>query len=805
MSRRSSRVALFTSLATLCASAGCTTSATAVVVVMDTNIPTLRPMELTVRIADSDSATNWRSQLWSRGVTARPDTLEFPSSFTVMPKRGADQNTAVVWFDVNALPWTNSNDALRFTRRMRFAFTPGQTTRVRVFLAAECGARATDCPASMPNCTIADRCEARGLTCGEGGACIAPTSEPIPFDYDAQFFFPEASASSDAGPESSVASDAGIDGSMDAGMDGAAPQDAGRDVAPVPDGCMPICAGRECGGDNCGGTCGSCAPRPNMVPSCDAAGQCQYTCAAGFGECDGMGANGCETPLNSNSNCGACGRACSGTTPICSGATCGSGCGAGLTRCGMSCVDTNTDEANCGACGRACSLANATAVCTAGGCAIGSCNPGFANCDGNAANGCETPLGTASNCGSCGAACSGASPVCNAMTGMCASGCAGGQVRCGMSCVDTATDINHCGACGNACPARANSTASCSASSCRYTCNAGFGDCDGNTANGCETPLTSTSHCGMCGRSCSYANGSAACNAGSCALAGCTTGFGNCDGNASNGCETPLNSTTHCGGCGVGCSVSNGAATCASGSCQVASCSAGFGNCDGSPANGCETNTTNNGSHCGACGNACPGRANASSYCSGSACGFTCSAGFGDCNSSGADGCEVNTTNNVSHCGGCGAACPARTATNVSCSGSSCSYTCTAGNGNCDGNITNGCETPLTTTSNCGGCGVGCSRTNATATCASGSCAIGSCNAGFGNCDGNDANGCETPLTSSSNCGGCGVTCNTGQSCIGGFCDCAGGTGCGSNRRCCEWDPGTCACTICVCNTCACP
>jgi hypothetical protein len=45
------------------------------------------------------------------------------------------------------------------------------------------------------------------------------------------------------------------------------------------------------------------------------------------------------------------------------------------------------------------------------------------------------------------------------------------------------------------------------------------------------------------------------------------------------------------------------------------------------------------------------------------------------------------------------------------------------------------------------------------------------CLAGFGNCDGNDANGCEVVLDSDShNCGACGHACAVNQSCSGGVC-----------------------------------
>ena len=90
-------------------------------------------------------------------------------------------------------------------------------------------------------------------------------------------------------------------------------------------------------------------------------------------------------------------------------------------------------------------------------------------------------------------------------------------------------------------------------------CDAGFGDCDNNGANGCETDLsTSQANCGACGQSCN--NG--ACMAGSCA---CSGGFADCDGNPANGCEVDLQTDgTACGACGHDCL----GGTCSSGSCM---------------------------------------------------------------------------------------------------------------------------------------------------------------------------------------------------------------------------------------------
>jgi len=65
-------------------------------------------------------------------------------------------------------------------------------------------------------------------------------------------------------------------------------------------------------------------------------------------------------------------------------------CSGALTCCDGSCVDLLADPLNCNACGTVCPAApNAVASCAAGVCAVEGCEPGFNNCDGDAANGCE--------------------------------------------------------------------------------------------------------------------------------------------------------------------------------------------------------------------------------------------------------------------------------------------------------------------------------------------------------------------------------------------------------------------------------
>jgi hypothetical protein len=72
-------------------------------------------------------------------------------------------------------------------------------------------------------------------------------------------------------------------------------------------------------------------------------------------------------------------------------------------------------------------------------------------------------------------------------------------------------------------------------------------------------------------------------------------------------CDTDLaTNNDHCGGCGVRCETLNGGAACKAGKCVVA-CAPGFGDCDQNRLNGCETNLGSDPHSCGACGHDCAG------------------------------------------------------------------------------------------------------------------------------------------------------------------------------------------------------
>lgn len=97
-------------------------------------------------------------------------------------------------------------------------------------------------------------------------------------------------------------------------------------------------------------------------------------------------------------------------------------------------------------------------------------------------------------------------------------------------------------------------------SSAEYTvtvelCASGFNDCDNDAANACETDLNTVNNCGSCGKVCATPqNAPAMCTGGVCGRGSCNTGYGDCNGNLVDGCETDLTSSLKsCGKCNVPC------------------------------------------------------------------------------------------------------------------------------------------------------------------------------------------------------------------------------------------------------------
>ncbi|MCB9633946.1 MAG: hypothetical protein H6721_17645 [Sandaracinus sp.] len=301
------------------------------------------------------------------------------------------------------------------------------------------------------------------------------------------------------------------------------------------------------------------------------------------------------------------------------------GCPPGLGDCNMDEVcetATGSDRNNCGACGNRCTLGpNARSVrCSDGACTTTSCRIGYDDCDGDAANGCETNIfADTANCGACG-------EVCVATPG-------------------TNVDAMRC------------DTLDCDIAS----CNPGFEDCNGDVGDGCERDISSDSfNCGGCGIDCGTDFGGARipCSSGACRQPCIADETEDCDMDPANGCETRLDQPGSCGACGVSCGggacvrQSDGSFGCAT------SCAAGTADCDGNPGNGCETAVSFTACGCGAPGvdctdvlgsaatGFCRGNATGSAVCERTGCaGVEC---FGRC---------IDVSSDPRNCGGCGVDC----------------------------------------------------------------------------------------------------------------------------------------------------
>jgi hypothetical protein len=149
-------------------------------------------------------------------------------------------------------------------------------------------------------------------------------------------------------------------------------------------------------------------------------------------------------------------------------------CPTGMKACNGMCASEVDPTVGCEAPGCVpCDLANAIATCSQGTCSIKSCvSDAVKDCNRVVGDGCETDLQhDPMNCGDCGC-------------------------RCGTG---DATDCMH----GQDVTPIVSGTAGCSMGQCSIgACDPGWGDCDGNVDNGCETATNTDNDCGTCGTSC---------------------------------------------------------------------------------------------------------------------------------------------------------------------------------------------------------------------------------------------------------------------------------------------------------------
>ena len=112
-----------------------------------------------------------------------------------------------------------------------------------------------------------------------------------------------------------------------------------------------------------------------------------------------------------------------------------------------------------------------------------------------------------------------------------------------------------------------------------------------------------------------------------------------------NSCVNITDPATGCAAASCApCALPRASSTCgATGECAVLGCAAGYDDCDTLAANGCEAVLSSDVSNCGACGRACAADNVLSKQCAGGLCVSTCSAGHGNCSypySAADDGCE---------------------------------------------------------------------------------------------------------------------------------------------------------------------
>jgi hypothetical protein len=176
--------------------------------------------------------------------------------------------------------------------------------------------------------------------------------------------------------------------------------------------------------------------------------------------------------------CSACGQGETCVEGVC---RCGEGvgCAEGSACCDGTCTPLGT-LTDCTSCGDACGdAARAASTCGATGCEF-ECDEGFADCDTSSPD-CEQSLLTPTHCGACGNGCP-SGELCGTVAGepQCVSSCAASEAECSGACVDTSTHVLHCGGCDQACPEPPGSSAVCTASTCGVVCDPGFGLCGGS-------------------------------------------------------------------------------------------------------------------------------------------------------------------------------------------------------------------------------------------------------------------------------------------------------------------------------------
>ncbi len=218
------------------------------------------------------------------------------------------------------------------------------------------------------------------------------------------------------------------------------------------------CSGsRSCALYDAGTTCqaASCTGNTSyLADTCDGAGTCSD---GGSQACIGYACNPatglCRTTCSQPSDCQTGYSCIGGTCRKDAGQACTSGaeCATGAC-CSNVCRDLTSDADNCGACGTVCQQVNGTNACVGSVCTP-NCNTGYGTCDGNVNNGCEQSLDTLAHCGACSTSCARDHAAESCATRTCVLGaCDSGWANCDGNAVNgcEASLSTYANACGSA-------------------------------------------------------------------------------------------------------------------------------------------------------------------------------------------------------------------------------------------------------------------------------------------------------------------------------------------------------------------
>lgn len=405
------------------------------------------------------------------------------------------------------------------------------------------------------------------------------------------------------------------------------------------DGCeQDLTAPQFCG--HCGDATDCTTAFPHATGKCKDGAQCKFTaedCDIGWGDCNGLGHDGCETDLHTATNCGACGHACGiidHTQTACSNQ--GACVYQTVTTDQQVTLKCDTDHADCKPRTSCAGIAEPVA---AQGC-LEAIQPAL---DGSTA-GCETGLGTLANCNGCGEVClsTPAQPQACVDRKCVASACSVGQLSCNGKCLPLGLDTR-CAGCADDCTASKPSELP---GKCCVQIMTPATPGQPPDANACVTLSQAMSDAGGDPLKLEQAMGGLMCHAFQ-----CKTGWGNCDKSTDGSCETNVSADVgHCGSCDIDCVVAGQAwkhitsASCAQGQCAYG-CEEGYTTC-GTDSICLVTLGTNN--HCKECGDKCKN----GMICSKNAC--QCPPDKVACQKNGATVCQ---TPGIDFCEVCGDKC----------------------------------------------------------------------------------------------------------------------------------------------------